>query len=71
MRQYRLKKPINKLYLPTLSDVMQEISIKFAAQIEDHTVLQKINDSLFERTSKFFNTLLFLWVTGYIIPLGI
>lgn len=62
---------MDKLKLPTLSDYMQEISLKFAEQVEQHPVLMKVNDALFDRTSKFFNTLLFLWLFAYIVPLGI
>lgn len=69
MKQFRAKKPINKTYIPTISDHLQMISEKFADQIEDHPCLMKINDVLFERTFIFFNVLLFLWCFGFIVPL--
>lgn len=62
---------MDKLKLPTLSDYMQEISLKFADQIEQHPVLMKVNDALFDRTSIFFNALLALWLLLYIVPLGV
>lgn len=71
MRQFRANKPINKTYIPTISDHLQMISEKFADQIEEHPCLMNINDVLFDRTFIYFNVLLFLWIFGYIVPLVI
>ena len=53
----------------TLAEHQRLISQRFSQRIQEHTVLRKINDCLFERTTIYFNTLLLVLVFGYFLPL--
>ena len=53
----------------TLAEHQRLISKKFSKRIQEHTVLRAINDCLFEKTRAYFNTLLFVLVFGYFLPL--
>jgi len=68
IKQYRARKPIDKTHIMTLSELMLRISNKFGDDIEQHPVLMRINDCLFDRTKVYFNSLLAIFLFFFIFP---
>ena len=60
IRQFRKGKPLKETPVYTLSEHMLMISEKFSQDIQEHPILMKISDSLFDRTRFYYNTLLLI-----------
>ena len=67
--QLRAGKDIKDTQIPTISEHLLKISQKFSGDIREHPVLMKMDDCLFERTSRYYNTLLIIQMFGFFLPL--